>query len=349
MRHICLLAVLITATSLATSLAACADKTDADYRADVVLSIHDSIAGDLDDLVTAARNLQAASPSRAWNETTDMLAITNMREAWKRTRIAYEHIEGAVVSLFPGVDGALDARYDESLAKLGAAGDQDLFDARGVTGMHGIERILFAPDIRPEVIAFESALPGYKPAAYPATDDEAIEFKTVLVQLLIDKASALRKQWNPAVIDIGTAYRGLVGLMHEAKEKVNLATTGEEESRYANITLFDLRNNLEGTQKVYGLFRDWIRSKSAGVQYDLALQEKFADLADLYSHVTSDSLPAAPLDWTPDAPTPDNLATEFGTLWQRVHESVDPNSDRSVVFQMNHIANLLGLPQFVEP
>jgi iron uptake system component EfeO len=342
MRHICLLAVLIT------SLAACTDKTDADYRADVVASIHDSIATDLDDLVQAAYNLQAASPSLAWNESMDAMAIANMREAWKRTRIAYEHIEGAIVSLFPGVDAALDSRYDDSLAKLGATGDQDLFDARGVTGMHGIERILFAPTIRPEVIKFESSLPGYRPAAYPATDDEAIEFKTVLVQLLIDRASALRKQWNPAAVDVGTAYRGLVGLMNEAKEKVDLATSGSEESRYANITLFDLRNNLDGTQKVYNLFRDWIRSKSAGAEYDSALQERFGELATLYATVTSDSLPAAPVDWSRDAPTPDNLATPFGALWQRVHESVDPNSDRSVVFQMNHIATLLGLPEFVE-
>jgi iron uptake system component EfeO len=349
MRHICLLAVLIP--SLGSSLAACTDKTDADYRADVVVSIHDSIAEDLDALVQSARDLQAASPSRAWNEAADAMAITNMRDAWKRTRTAYEHIEGAVVSLFPGIDTSLDARYDESLAKLGAIGDQDLFDARGVTGMHGIERILFAPVIRPEVIAFESALPGYKPAAYPATDDEAIQFKTVLVQLLIDKASALRKQWNPAVIDIGTAYRGLVGLMHEAKEKVNLAATGEEESRYANITLFDLRNNLDGTKKVYALFREWIRSKAAGAEYDSSLQQRFDELATLYATVTSDSLPAAPEDWprAPDSPTSINLATPYGELWQRVHESVDPDSDGSVVFQMNHIADLLGLPQFVEP
>jgi iron uptake system component EfeO len=345
MRHHHLVTLLVSSISLA----ACTNKTDADYREDVVESIHDSFGADLDALVQAAYDLQAASPNRAWNATTDTQAIAEMREAWKRTRIAYEHIEGAIVSLFPGVDDTLDARYDESLVKLGPAGDQDLFDARGVTGMHGIERILFAPEIRPEVIDFERSLPGYKPAAYPATDEEAIEFKFVLVQLLIDKASGLRKQWQPAVIDIGTAYRGLVGLMHEAKEKVNLATTGEEESRYANITLFDLRNNLDGTQNAYNLFREWILSKSAGAQYDTALTNKFEELATLYSTVTSDSLPAAPVDWTPNAPTPANLATPFGTLWQNVHESVDPNSDHSVVFQMNHIATLLGLPRFVEP
>src|SRR5881628_2638432 len=98
MRHSRLLALLI---SLAGT--SCTDKTDADYRADVIVSIRDAEA------------------------------ITAMREAWKRARTAYEHVEGAVVSLFPGVDVALDARYEEMLAKLGPAGDPDPFDGRGVT------------------------------------------------------------------------------------------------------------------------------------------------------------------------------------------------------------------------
>jgi iron uptake system component EfeO len=343
MRHSRLLALLIT--SLAGT--SCTDKTDADYRADVIVSIHDSIATDLDQLVQAAYNLQAASPSRAWDATRDAEAITEMRDAWKRARTAYEHVEGAVVSLFPGIDTALDARYEEMLAKLGP--DPDPFDGRGVTGMHGIERILFSPTIRSEVVAFEAKLPGYLPAGYPATDDEAIEFKTVLVQLLIDKATSLRKQWQPAVIDVGTAYRGLVGLMYEAEEKVNLAITGEEESRYANITLFDLRSNLDGTQKVYDLFRDWVHSKAAGTQSDIELRDTFDQLGTLYATVTSDAIPSAPVDWRHDQPTAANLATPFGAFWQHIHESVDPNSNGSVVFRMNHVASLLGLPTFVEP
>jgi iron uptake system component EfeO len=334
---------------LLTSLAACADKSDADYRAEIVASIHASIGADLAELVQAARDLQAASPSCAWQPVADAGAITAMQEAWKRTRIAYEHVEGAIVALFPGTDTTLDARYESLLARLGAVGDQDLFDGTGVTGMHGIERILYAPGIRPEVIAFERTLPGYRAAAYPATDDEAIEFKTVLVQLLIDKASALGKQWQPAAIDLGAAYRGLVGLMNEQKDKISLGATGAEESRYANLTLFDLRNNLDGTQQVYSLFRDWVRSKATGVRSDAMIQDRFGELATLYATTASDALPAAPDDWVSDQPTPANLATPFGRMWKIVHDSVDPGSDGSVVSEMNRIATLLGFPAYVAP
>jgi iron uptake system component EfeO len=333
---------------LAAAAGGCADKTDADYRADVIVSIHDSIATDLDALVDAAYHLQAAAPTHAWSATADAVAIDQMREAWKQARTAYEHVEGAVVSLFPTIDIGLDGRYEDMLVELGSGGDPDLFDGRGVTGMHGIERILFAPTIRPEVVAYERTLTGYAPAAYPASEVDAIKFKTVLVQLLIDKAMSLRAQWRPAVVDVGTAYRGLVGLMYEAEAKVTLATTGEEESRYANITLFDLRSNLDGTKTVYDLFRDWVHSKAAGFQSDSDLIGRFDRLAELYG-TTSDALPAPPPDWSPGQPTPANLATPFGAFWQQIRASVDPDRDDSVVFGMNHVASLLGLPEFIEP
>src|ERR1043166_2090383 len=227
---------------LTAALCACGtDKTDADYNAEVVASMHDSIGADPANLGQAAAGLQAAGPTPPRGGTADAAAITAMRDAWKRTRIAYEHVEGATAPIFGDLDVTMDARYDDYLSATGPTGDQNLFDATGVTGMHGIERILYAPTIRPEVIMFESMLPGYKAAAYPATDGEAMSFKTVLVGKLIDDAISLHDQWQPAAIDIGAAYQGLVGLMNEQKEKVNLAATGEEESRYADLTLFDLR------------------------------------------------------------------------------------------------------------
>src|SRR5262245_44623317 len=113
---------------LAAALAACGDKTDAEFQADVVAAMHDSIGADLADLVKAAQDLQAAAPTHAWSATGDAAAITAMREAWKRTRIAYEHVEGATAPIFAGLDGTMDARYDDYLAELAPAGDQDLFD-----------------------------------------------------------------------------------------------------------------------------------------------------------------------------------------------------------------------------
>src|SRR4030095_6199678 len=95
------------------SFAACgsSDKTDADFQADVVVSMHDSIAVDLGNLVTASQQLQAAAPTHAWSAPADAPAINDMREAWKRTRIAYEHVEGATAPIFGDLDVTLDARY----------------------------------------------------------------------------------------------------------------------------------------------------------------------------------------------------------------------------------------------
>jgi iron uptake system component EfeO len=337
------------ASVILASLAACgsSSKSDADYKAQVVAAMHDSIGADLADLVQAARDLQAASPSHAWSPAGDATAITAMRDAWKRTRVAYEHVEGATAPIFGSLDITMDARYDDYLATLGPDGDKDLFDGVGVTGMHGIERILYAQDIRPEVAAFERTLPGNQPAAYPATDAEAMAFKTQLVQKLVDDAGSLHDQWQPAAIDIGAAYQGLVGLMNEQKEKVNLAATGEEESRYANITLFDLRNNLDGTQKIYDVFRAWIKFEDGG-EPDGMIQARFASLTSVYAAPPGDALPAVPADWSSDHPTPANLATPFGVLWKTVHDDVDPAADGSVVFEMNEIASLLGFPEFVE-
>ncbi len=325
----------------------CAADSDEEFRTEVTREMHTSIAKDLADLAAAARDLQEAAPTHAWNASSDAAAITAMRDAWRRARIAYELVEGATAPLFPDQDFAMDARYDDYLVELGPDGDANLFDGTGVTGMHAIERILFAPEIRAEVIDFESSLPGYRAAAYPATDAEAMQFKTELVQQLIADADDLHAQWEPAAIDIGTAYIGLVGLMNEQREKVNLAATGEEESRYANITLFDLRNNLAGTRKAYELFRAWIAAKD-GAAPDEMIETQFAALAALYDSTTGDALPPVPATWSSDAPSPADLATPFGMLWQQVQDATDPVRDDSVVAQMNAIAELLGFPQFVE-
>jgi iron uptake system component EfeO len=331
------------------ALGACSDpKSDAEFRADVVAGLHDSIGADLADLVQAARALQVAAPTHAWDPVADADAITAMRAAWLRSRIAYEHVEGATAPIFGDLDVSLDARYEDFLARLGPTGDPNLFDGRGATGMHAIERILYARDVRPEVIAFESPLPGYVPAAYPATIDQAVAFKTQLVQKLIDDATALRDQWQPAAIDIGAAFQGLVGLMNEQKEKVNLAATGEEESRYANLTLFDLRNNLDGTRTAYALFRPWIAARPDGGDLDAQIDAGFAELAQLYAALPGDALPPVPDGWTADQPTPADLATPFGVLWQTVHRDVDPTRSGSVVFAMNQVATMLGFPEFIE-
>src|SRR5262249_2672369 len=97
------------------------------------------------DWLTASRALAAAAPLSAgpgWSSVDDAAALERMRAAWHRGRTAYELIEGAIAPLFPESDTATDARYDDYLAHLGADGDPDAFDDRGVIGMHAIERVL---------------------------------------------------------------------------------------------------------------------------------------------------------------------------------------------------------------
>jgi len=147
------------------------------------------------------------------------------------------------------------------------------------------------------------------------------------------------------MIDLGSAFQGLVGLMNEQGEKVDLAATGEEESRYANLTLFDLRNNLAGTKLIYDVFRDWVKSKPAGVDPDAKVVAKFATLDALYNTTTDESLPPVPESWSSDSPTTADLATPFGMLWKTVRSNVDKNADGSVVFEMHQIAEML---QFME-
>jgi iron uptake system component EfeO len=241
----------------------------------------------------------------------------------------------------------MDARYDDFLAMLGSAGDSDMFDGSGITGMHAIERILYANVIPPQVVAFESTLLGYAPASFPTTDADAMTFKTGICQRLIDDANSLHAQWVPSAIDLGAAYQGLVSLMNEQKEKVDLASTGQEESRYSQLTLFDLRNNLAGTKTIYALFQPWADARD-GSGDDAMIEAGFGKLDADYGAISGDAIPATPSDWSSDNPTPADLQTPFGMLWESVHQAVDPTTSGSVVFEMNAIATLLGFPQFVE-
>ncbi|MFT3837904.1 MAG: imelysin family protein [Myxococcaceae bacterium] len=326
-------------------------------RKELAQSMHDSLADDLAALISSAKALQAAAPNptgRGWDATQDAAAITQMKQHWRDCRTAYEHTEGALAPIFPDLDASLDARYDDFLSQLNGAGDTTLFDDQGVTGMHAIERILYADAIPSKVVDFESTLPGYAPAAFPSTEAEANQFKTKLVQRLIDDATKLQTQWQPAAIDVGEAFQGLVSLMNEQREKVNKAATGEEESRYAQLTLFDLRNNLAGTAKIYGLFQKDIKAKTSsdkakdGPTVDATIESGFSKLSSLYDSNSGDALPPVPASWSSDMPSQADLATPFGQLWSQVHGAVDPNQSGSVVAQMNDAALILDFPTFVE-
>ena len=274
------------------------------------------------------------------------MAIATMKRAWIRARAAYENVEGALAPLFPDLDISIDARYDDFLAQLGPQGDEDLFDDKGVTGMHAVERILYS-DVTPQrVVTFEASLPGYVPAAFPATAAQAAELKSKLCGKLVADAEALLSQWTPADIDAAIAFQGLISLMNEQREKVQKASSNEEESRYSQRTMADLRDNLAGTKVAYAFFGPWIATKVDGPAIDDKIEAGFRTLDAEYQRIPGASIPVPPATWSAESPSAADLQTPFGQLYTVVDAAVDPTVDGSVGAEMNDAATALGFPTF---
>ncbi|MEO7111221.1 MAG: imelysin family protein [Polyangiaceae bacterium] len=324
--------------------------TDAQYQAQVLQGMHDSLLTDISSLLTAANAIQAAAPPTlaGWQ---DPAQVTALKNAWIPARSAYEHSEGAIAPLFPDVDTSIDARYDDFLSELGPAGDTYLFDDVGVTGMHAMERIIYQPNPQ-AVITFEATLPGYAASAAPSSDQQAADFKNKLAGKLISDVTALQSRWTPVNLNVAIAYQGLVALMNEQKEKVNKAASSEEESRYSSRTMVDLRDNLDGTKTIYALFEPWVLSKTNtdptkdGPTIDAKIQAGFVKLAAAYAQISGDAFPTVPSTWSSESPSAADLQTPFGQLYTNVLAAVDPNTDGTIVFEMNAVATLLGFPIF---
>jgi iron uptake system component EfeO len=350
------LAVVVLACSSSGSPAPA--KSDDQLKQETVAGMHDTLLGDIDALVAAAKEIQAAAPvtpGRGWDKAQDGAAIEATKAAWIKARSAYERVEGALAPIFPDIDASIDARYDDFLADLGGAGDDDLFDDVGVTGLHAVERILYSDTIPSHVVEFEKTIAGYKPAAFPATEQESSDFKNKLCAKMIADAQTFHDQWQPAKIDVAVAFQGLVSLMNEQREKVNKASTNEEESRYSQRTMADLRDNLAGTKRAYGVFKPWLVTKGSpapgvddGAATDAKIAGDFAALDALYARFPDPAIPQPPDTWAAESPSPQDLATPFGQLYSGVHDAVDPNKTGSVVDEMNKAATILGFPQFVE-
>ena len=311
-----------------------------------LLDVKAYVATNLNDFVDAAQKLQAAAPAAdedGWNATTDAAALTEMKAQWKRARVAYEHVEGAIAVLFPELDVSTDERYDGFIADNGP--DAALFDDMIVTGVHGIERILWSNMIPDTVVAFESALPGYKAPAFPATRQEAEDFKTKLCAKLVTDAIEMRSEFQPLALDPATAYRGVIGSMEEQLEKADFAATGEEESRYAQYTLADMRANVAAGVATFDAFKPWLKSKAGGPEMITKIEADFARVNAAYAGLPGDALPPVPATWSSQNPTTADLATPFGMLWSVLHMEADPATSGTLVSDMNTSAQMLGIPE----
>ncbi|APR78815.1 Hypothetical protein A7982_04162 [Minicystis rosea] len=315
---------------------------DAAREQQAVLGMKEAIQTHIEELDAAVKELQAAVPTPdddGWNSTDDKAAVEAMRTAWKKARLAYETIEGPLAVVFPELDYTLDARYD---AFIETAPDDNLFDDTGATGLHSVERIIWS-DVTPQsVITFESGLPNYKAAAFPSNLTEATDFRDKLVARAVSDVGQMRDKWKALALEAPSAYQGVMGSMEEQHEKVVKAATGEEESRYAQYTLADMRANVAGGKATYALFHDWILTKEGGDAVDQAVAAGFAKLDEAYAGVSGDSLPSVPEGWSSENPTAEQLATPFGKLYSLVSAQSDASSSDSLVSAMTQAETILG-------
>jgi iron uptake system component EfeO len=344
------LGLLATATMVAGGVFGCSNSDDTPAPGSmaaeqvVLRDVKTYVRSNLEELVRASADLRTAAPvadDDGWNATRDVAAVTTMKAAWRRGRAAYEHVEGAIAVLFPELDVSTDERYDGFL-ETGA--DDNLFDDQGVTGIHAIERILWSDTIRTEVVDFERALAGYKPAAFPATRAEAQDFKDKLAARLASEVTLMRDMFVPLMLDSGAAYRGVIGSIAEQIEKIDKAATGEEESRYSNETLADMRSNLAGGLATVDAFKPWLVSKAGGAELDSRIRAGFQRISAAYAALPGAALPTPPATWDPASPSASDLTTPFGKLYTLLKTESDEMTAESTVGQMDTAAMLMGIP-----
>jgi iron uptake system component EfeO len=313
-----------------------------DYVTQSTLGVKNYVNGELEALSSAAADIQKAAPDPdddGWNDDKDKQAVDGMRAAWKKARNAYEHIEGSIAVLFNGLDVSTDERYDGFIEEQA---DDNLFDDEGVVGVHAIERVLWTGQAPERVVKFEEALPGYKAAAFPSNKTEADEFKNKLCKRLVDDTAKMRDDFKATGLEADTAFRGMIGSMKEQSEKTTKAASGEDESRYAQTTLDDMRANLAGARAVYDAFKSWIRATG---DKSTTIEARFKTVSDAYAKVQGPALPEVPVTFDPEDPSAEDLKTPYGVLWTLLQDETNPDSADSLVSVMNTAADDMKLPE----
>jgi len=328
---------------------ACGKADEDAERARVERDMKAWLGQQLSEFKSAADEMQRAAPAprgRGWTAEQDAQAIELTKAGWRRARVAYELVEGAVAPLFPESDTATDARYDDFLTVLGSVGDPEPFDDRGVVGMHAIERVLWADRIPKATVEFENGIPGYRAARFPSTEAEARELKEKLIGKLLTDIGQLQTQLSPVQLDIAFAFRGLIDLTNEQLEKVDRAATGREESRYAQTTMRDLRANLDGCVAAYRIFRPWLLNRGKA-ELDARVQAGFERLKQSYDSVPGDAIPRPPALWSSLEPRREHLETPFGKLFTVVRRETDDKHPGSLSYSLMSVADALALPKAV--
>lgn len=294
-------------------------------------------------LVEACEGICAAAPAPdadGWSIEADGDAVDSMRRQWRSARDAYERVEGAIAILFPRLDQDVDGRY-EHIVELRP--DLAPFDETGFIGMHALERILWAGSHSADVERFERGLRGYGEPRTPAGQEEAARFRDGLCARLVRDATTMQRQLAPLALDHQTAWRGIQGSVEEQAEKVAFHATGEDESRYSQRTLADMRANLAGGRAVLAAYAPMMAANPRASALRDTIEERFAALARAYGS-DGDALPPVPDGFDPDGPSADHLATPYGHLFTLLSTASDPREEGSLAHLLRRAGDAMDIP-----
>ena len=155
---------------------------------------------------------------------------------------------------------------------------------------------------------------------------------------------AMKQDFAPLALDAASAFGGMAGSMREQLEKVELAATGEEESRYARHTLADMRANVAGARRIFEAFRPWLAASPDGLAAATQVEDGLTRLESAYAVVSGDALPPLPAGWSALAPSAEALATPFGRLYAAVKAEADEESPASLGAALAQAARAMNLP-----
>jgi iron uptake system component EfeO len=265
-------------------------------------------------LTAAADTLLASTPSTPFSS--DDASLTAMRNAWLETRARYCNVEAAIDMLAPST---LADTYEQDIHD---ARDENPFDNVGFSGLHGIERILWANLTLDATKAYEEQLFGYSNARFPEIEQEADDLRNKMIaeaNARIVEATALIAQSVVNLTFAGTfTHRSITAQF----TKVDTPQKGADASRYSRSTLADMRSNLAGARAIYTTFASRLPSDTAA-----AIEARFAAIDTQYASIAGDALPDRPEDF--DSSHPSNDA--YGQLYALLAHEVDSSDPSSLV------------------
>lgn len=311
---------------------------------------HSFLVGELSLLSDSAATLQsftAAPDSNGWNISDDREAVFTMKQQWKNAGLGYQRVAGTLAVRFPELHASIDQSFEDAVT---IEDDANFFDDVGFRGLHAIERTLFSDTAGDAVLSFEQGVGDaftpsrYVPPSFPTTLTQSEDFKSRLVQRLVDDSAALSASFASADLGLADIMAGVTASLQLQALQVSVDGDGQDHSRYAHNTLDDMRANLDSSVALFAVFDALFEAQSVrGAELKDQIHAAFDSVAAAYDGVAGAALPPVPTTWNAASPLAADLDTDFGTLFVVLSRAIDPQDEASLSSLLHKGASLLEL------